>query len=227
MGLVKERKKEMDRSIVKKSVAIVTLGMLIVGCVSIYGNATEAEMSAEVVPTYVSPLPLTEISPLGSEALTGEWSANVCMDTKNVIPKFRRVMVQPGAYMTQTYKFFSDGQYLFTNKAKDGTETSSNGSWKYKDGILTISETKAGNGVGQSMRMKVVWYGHTQMELRIEDLSNYENLFRQAPAVKSVTARYEADGSLRTNMQMNNNGIDVVIKMIQSPLRFTRSDDVN
>lgn len=217
----------MNKTTVKKSVVIAILGMLIVGCVSIYGNATEAEMSAEVIPTYASPLPLTEISPLGCEAIVGEWNSNVYMDTKNVIPKFRRVMVQPGTSMTQTYKFFPDGQYLFTNKAKDGTETSSNGSWEYKDGVLTISEIKAENKAGQSMRMKVIWYGQTQMELRIEDLTKYENLFMQAPAVRSVTARYEADGSLRTNMQMNNNGIDVAVKMIQSPLRFTRLGNAN
>lgn len=200
----------------------------VAGCYSLgHDNATDAEMAAAVVPTYPSPAQLPAISSCGKDALVGEWSGTVWTDSKSVIPRFRRVIVQPGSSSRQTYKLFRDGQYLFSNKGPDGNETLSNGNWIYENGYLTVSEPPSAGKPGHSMKMRVVWYAPNHVEFRIDDIRQYENLFKQAPSVQSVSALYDLDGSLRTDMHFLNNGTAVIMKMIQSPLRFTRVGDVN
>ena len=209
------------------AVIAMTLVML-TGCVSTMccGRASDAEMLADVAPSYPSPRPMAEKNPLSRDSLVGEWSGNIYSDIKNVMPRFRQVHVQSGILSRQTYKLFGDGQYVFTNKAADGTETSSTGNWRYENGFLTISETSTGGKLGNSIEMKVICYESNLIEFRMNDLRKYEDIFKQAPNVTSVLARHEFDGSLRTDIQMLNNGIVVITKMIQSPLRFSRVNSV-
>ena len=188
-------------------------------------TATDAEMAADVVATYPSPQPETETQPLGRDALVGEWKATVYNNSQAVIPRFRRIFASPMATTTQSYKLFGDGRYVFSSTAQDGTETMSNGEWAYEGGKLTIAEKKD-DGQGHSMRMRVMWYRPDYIELRVDDLVAYENLFKEAQGVESVAASFDPDGSLRTTMNLVSQGNRSTMKMVQSPSRFTRVGNV-
>ena len=187
-------------------------------------TATDAEMAADVMPTYAQFPSVPTIDPLPGESLLGEWEGTVFSNAKSVIPRFRRVFDSPPAAGRQSYKFFKDGKYVFSATAQDGNETVADGEWTYANGLLTISEKKEG-AKGHSIGMKVLWSAPDKMELRVDDLAAYENIFKEAPGLKSISTRFENDGSLRTTMEVENNGTASVIKMIQSPLRFTRKGD--
>ena len=209
-----------------------TIGIAVMACAAFSGcvmllpgqTATDAEMAADVMPTYAQLSPDPTIEPLPRESLLGEWEATVSSNSKCVIRRFRRVFDSPPATGKQSYKFFKDGKYVFAATAQDGNETVSDGEWTYANGLLTISEKKEG-AQGHSIGMKVLWSAPDKMELRVDDLSAYENVFRESPGLKSISARLEHDGSLRTTMEIENNGTASEIKMIQSPLRFTRKGD--
>lgn len=188
-------------------------------------TATDAEMAADVMPTYAQLPPDSTIEPLPRESLFGEWEATVFSNSRCVIPRFRRIFDNPSATSKQSYKFFKDGKYVFSTTVQDGNEAVSDGEWTYVNGILTISEQKEG-AKGHSIRMKVLWSAHDKMELRVDDLAAYENIFKEAPGLKSISTRFEHDGSLRTTMDIENNGTISTIKMIQSPLRFTRKGGI-
>lgn len=197
------------------------------GCIMLLPGktATDAEMAADVMPTYAQLPPDSTIDPLPRESLFGEWEATVFSNSRCVIPRFRRVFDNPPATGKQSYKFFKDGKYVFSAMAQDGNEAVSDGEWTYANGILTISEQKEG-AKGHSIGMKVLWSAHDKMELRVDDLAAYENIFKEAPGLQSISTRFEHDGSLRTTMEIENNGTTSIIKMIQSPLRFTRKVNV-
>lgn len=223
----KERKHEMNKT---KSL---TIGIAAAACAVLSGclmllpgkTATDAEMAADVMPTYAQLPPDPTIDPLPRESLLGEWEGTVFSNSRCVIPRLRRIFDSPPATGRQSYKFFKDGKYVFSATAQDGNETVSDGEWIYENGLLTISEKKEG-AKGHSIGMKVLWSAPNKMELRIDDLAAYENIFKEAPGLKSISTRLEHDGSLRTTMEIENNGTASIMKMIQSQLRFTRKGDV-
>ena len=211
----------------KKIMTVTLVGAMcamLSGCFGI-GTASPAEMASDVDPTYAPLPPLVAGEPLGRESIIGEWEGPVYVNTKVVLPRIRYVQNSRTATATkQTYRFFDDGKYVFTSRDQEGKEMSSNGDWTYENGYLTIAENKD-DPDSPAMRMRVLCYDNGQVEFRMDDISAYESIIMKGGA-ESVRAWYETDGSLRTHMDIVNQGSKATVKMIQSPLRFTRVGDV-
>ena len=190
-----------------------------------FHRATREQMLRESTPSFAAPEVRKALAPLPKEKLVGKWSSSRVMDTRTALLS----LGYDGPSMTMTshttYWLFEDGVAKMLIKM-NGNETTWNGDWDYRDGILTISGA-GGDGKKHEADMKVLWYGNNEFELRHADLSKYEAMLGVGGA-KSVKCRYEANGILHTQMIItaNDRQNDGATIMVEGPQIFERDGEV-
>ena len=226
---VNEIKNKKKGSKMKKSrVMTIILGgalFLTSGCVSMivenqmakhgYKKATREEMLRPTVPSFQEPKLRNEIKALPKDKLLGKWTCSYVIDTRSSLLS----MGYDGPVQTmtshQTYWFFEDGTCRMLMKMA-GKETSWNGKWDYRGGILSISGTGA-DGKHYSADLKLYWYGDEEFEVRFADLSKYEDMLETPEGIKSANCRYEVNGVLHTQMIISAQGNESAVISVQSP----------
>ena len=227
------------KTLTHSGAAIITLGAMIVlnsGCVSAmvdaamakhgYHRATREQMLRSTTPSFQAPEAKTAIKSLPKEKLVGKWATSYVIDTRTALLSLG--YDGPSQTMTshQTYWLFEDGTCK-TLMSMNGKDTTWNGNWDYRDGILTISGA-GGDGKTHEADLKLLWYGENEFETRFADLSKYEDMLRAAKP-KSVKCRYEPSGILHTELIItsvaNGKENESATISVQSPQIFEREGD--
>lgn len=221
-----------------KTVAVVALLASLVafggGCVSTmvdaqmakhgYKKATREQMLAPATPSFPSPESRKILPAFPKEKLFGKWSGSYVIDTRNALLSMG--YDGPSSTMTahQTYVFFEDGGCR-TLMNMGGKETSWNGNWTYKDGVLTIAGA-GGDGNKYAFDLKVLWYGENEFELRFADVGKYREMLMKPDNMKSVQCRYESNGVFHTEMIVSADGNESAVISVQSPQIYEREGAV-
>ena len=219
-------------SMKSRLMAIPLLGALVcaTGCVSAmvesqmakqgYKKATREQMLLPATPSFPSPETKSAIAALPREKLVGQWSCSYVMDSRTSLLSMGYIGPSQTMSSHQTYWFFEDGACRTLIKM-GGKETTWNGNWSYRDGILTISGA-GGDGNQYSQDLKLHWYGNDEFEVRFANVGQYEKLLMQPENIKSATCRYEPSGVLHTQMIISAQGNESAIVSVQSPQIYER-----
>lgn len=188
-----------------------------------YKKATREQMLMPATPSFPSPEPKTAIAALPREKLLGRWSCSYVGDSRNSLLSMGYAGPSQTLTSHQTYWFFDDGACKTLIKM-GGKETSWNGNWSYRDGILTISGA-GGDGGQYSQDLKLYWYGNDEFEVRFADVRQYEKMLIKPESVKSAVCRYEPNGVLHTQIIVSVQGNESAIVSVQSPQIYERESD--
>jgi hypothetical protein len=127
------------------------------------------------------------------------------------------------------YEFYDDGVVKLQMK-HDGKEFNHVGEWSYENGVIGMKFKNSNTGRRESMEMTALWYSDTEVELRYADLRAYEQMFYVTPNIKSMEAKYAANGSLSTRMCMEHQSGRItsisIFNMAYSPMVMQRTGEV-
>ena len=218
---------------IKSAIMVGTLAGALVsttGCVSAivdaqmakhgFKKATREQMLMPNTPSFPLPEARTAIATLPKESLLGKWSTSYVVDTRTSLLSMGYIGPSQTASSHQTYWFFDDGTCkMLINMA--GKETSWNGNWDYRDGVLTISGA-GGDGGQYSTDLRLYWYGNDEFEVRFADVGQYEGMLSKSDTVRSAKCRYEPNGVFHTQIVIASQGNESAVISVQSPQIYER-----
>lgn len=189
-----------------------------------YRRATREEMLRPTRPSFPLPEARTPLAAMSKERLIGRWTSHHVGDSRTALLS----QGYDGASMTMTfrdvYTFFDDGLCKIVMKAA-GQETSFSCNWEYRDGVLSLAGSAAGKPY--AMDYKILWYGEDEFEMRLADVSKYEEMAR-GEHTKSIKCRYEPNGVFHTEsiyaMPVRGRVDESALIVVESPKIFERDN---
>lgn len=170
----------------------------------------------------------TPIAVQSRDRLIGAWDMEY--ETASIsVSNTRADPIEQSLLIRNQYKFYGDGMVQLRMKT-GGTETDRIGEWSYENGKVVMKFKNSHTGKLDVMEMTALWYSETEVELRFADLRAYEQMFYVTPNIKSMEAKYAANGSLSTRMCMEHQSGRItsisIFNMVYSPMVMQRTGEV-